>query len=299
VNHFYVTNAEQTMLHLYKCDQHMSTTITGMEEVSDQWALALSEEQRALFMEVIEESLRLQHRSHFFNWLQRGFQCLLAHEVVIVGVRGAERSSFDYEYLTSSRYFGDTQFDQVLHETDGLVAQAFERWSQHGMPVFYHTDVPSQQNSHFAIEQVDADSMLASELKRFVVHGFGNEHSRTATLVMFGCLNSPVNAQTAHLLELLMPHLHCAIEKVTANKCPSVLSTTARNSRFKPLSKRELEVLEWLQAGKTNWEIGSIMQVSPLTIKNHVQNILRKLDVENRSQAASKALKMGLIARKQ
>lgn len=51
--------------------------------------------------------------------------------------------------------------------------------------------------------------------------------------------------------------------------------------------------------GKTNWEIGNIMQVSPLTIKNHVQNILRKLDVENRSQAASKALKLGLITRKQ
>jgi DNA-binding NarL/FixJ family response regulator len=41
------------------------------------------------------------------------------------------------------------------------------------------------------------------------------------------------------------------------------------------------------------------MEISPLTIKNHVQNILRKMDVENRGQAASKALKMGLISRKQ
>jgi transcriptional regulator EpsA len=277
----------------------MDTTITGMDQVNDQWALALNEEQRALFMEVIEESLRLQHRSHFFNWLQRGFQCLLAHEVVIIGVRGLERASYDFEYLTSSRYFGDTQFDQVLNEEDGLVNEAFTHWSKLGMPVFYHTELPPQQYKHYAVEHVDAERMLASELKRFVVHGFGNEHSRIATVVMFGRLSSPVNAQTAHLLELLMPHLHCAIVKVTANKCPSVLSTTARNGRIKPLSKRELEVLEWLQAGKTNWEIGSIMQVSPLTIKNHVQNILRKLDVENRSQAASKALKLGFITRKQ
>lgn len=273
--------------------------MTGIDQVSDQWALALNEEQRAVFMEVIEESLRLQHRSHFFNWLQRGFQCLLAHEVVVIGVRGLERASYDYEYLTSSRYFGDTQFDQVLNEEDGLVHEAFTRWSQLGMPVFYHTDPLSQQYNHYAVEHVEADRMLASELKRFVVHGFGNEHSRIATMVMFGRLSSPVNAQTAHLLELLMPHLHCAIVKVTANKSPSVLSTPARNGRIKPLSKREIEVLEWLQAGKTNWEIGGIMQVSPLTIKNHVQNILRKLDVENRSQAASKALKLGLIHRSQ
>ncbi len=277
----------------------MDTTITGMDQASDQWTLALNEEQRALFMEVIEESLRLQHRSHLFNWLQRGFQCLLAHEVVIIGVRSLERASYDYEYLTSSRYFGDTQFDQVLNDEDGLVSEAFTRWSKLGMPVFYHTELAAQQYNHYAVEHVDAERMLASELKRFVVHGFGNEHSRIATMVMFGRLSSPANAQTAHLLELLMPHLHCAIVKVTANKCPSVLSTTARNGRIKPLSKRELEVLEWLQAGKTNWEIGNIMQVSPLTIKNHVQNILRKLDVENRGQAASKALKLGLITRKQ
>ncbi|MBF4989285.1 helix-turn-helix transcriptional regulator [Methylophilus sp. 14] len=270
-----------------------------MDQVNDQWTLALNEEQRALFMEVIEESLRLQHRSHLFNWLQRGFQCLLAHEVVIIGVRSLERASYDYEYLTSSRYFGDTQFDQVLNDEDGLVNEAFARWSKLGMPVFYHTELTAQQYNHYAVEHVDAERMLASELKRFVVHGFGNEHSRIATMVMFGRMSSPANAQTAHLLELLMPHLHCAIVKVTANKCPSVLSTTARNGRIKPLSKRELEVLEWLQAGKTNWEIGNIMQVSPLTIKNHVQNILRKLDVENRSQAASKALKLGLITRKQ
>ncbi|MBF5038675.1 helix-turn-helix transcriptional regulator [Methylophilus sp. 13] len=277
----------------------MDTIITGNDQANDQWTLALNEEQRTLFMEVIEESLRLQNRAHLFNWLQRGFQYLLAHEVVIIAVRGMERASYDYEYLTSSRYFGDAQFDLVLHEQDGLVNQAFMQWGKLGTPLFYTTEHASQVHSHYAIEQIAAEPMLASELKRFVVHGFGNEHSRIATMVMFGRLSSPSNARTAHLLELLMPHLHCAIVKVTSNKCPSVLSTATKNGRVKPLSKREVEVLEWLLVGKTNWEIGNIMQVSPLTIKNHVQNILRKLDVENRSQAASKALKLGLIHRKQ
>ncbi|MDP8568198.1 XrtB/PEP-CTERM-associated transcriptional regulator EpsA [Methylophilus aquaticus] len=277
----------------------MTTILSTPQDQIDPWELTLSEEQRLVFMEVIEESLRLHHRSHFFNWLQRGFQYLLAHEVVIVGVRGVERASYDYEYLTSSRYFADAQFDAVLHEEHGVVSQAFQKWTRLGVPVFCNNQVPELDKTNFSVTHADEGLLQASELKSFVVHGFGDEHSRIATLVMFGRLNSPANALTAHLLELLMPHLHCAIVKVTANKCPSVLATTARNGRVKPLSKRELEVLEWLQAGKTNWEIGNIMQVSPLTIKNHVQNILRKLDVENRSQAASKALKLGLITRKQ
>lgn len=277
----------------------MTTLLSTPNDQIDPWQLTLSEEQRLIFMEVIEESLRLNHRSHFFNWLQRGFQCLLAHEVLIVGVRGVERASYDYEYLTSSRYFGDAQFDAVLHEADGVVSQAFQKWAKLGVPVFYDYQTPTQEKNNYSVVHMDETVLRASELKTFVVHGFGDEHSRIATLVMFGRLNSPANALTAHLLELLMPHLHCAIVKVTANKCPSVLTTTARNGRVQPLTKRELEVLEWLQIGKTNWEISSIISVSPLTVKNHVQNILRKLDVENRSQAASKALKLGLIQRKQ
>ena len=61
------------------------------------------------------------------------------------------------------------------------------------------------------------------------------------------------------------------------------------------MTKRESEILQWLHMGKTNWEISSILDISQLTVKNHVQNILRKLDVQNRSQAAVKAAKLGLI----
>ena len=44
----------------------------------------LDEEQRQVFMEVLEDSLRLSQRTHMFNWLQSGFQYLLAHRIMIV-----------------------------------------------------------------------------------------------------------------------------------------------------------------------------------------------------------------------
>ncbi|PCK10024.1 MAG: hypothetical protein COA42_00005 [Alteromonadaceae bacterium] len=56
------------------------------------------------------------------------------------------------------------------------------------------------------------------------------------------------------------------------------------------LSERESEVLQWVSLGKTNWEIGMILDISMYTVKNHVKNILKKLGVNNRTQAAKYAI---------
>jgi len=61
-----------------------------------------------------------------------------------------------------------------------------------------------------------------------------------------------------------------------------------------PLSERELEVLELLSEGLSNQEIADRLVLSERTVRNHVGNILAKLDLENRTQAALYALRHGL-----
>ena len=61
------------------------------------------------------------------------------------------------------------------------------------------------------------------------------------------------------------------------------------------LSARELEVLSLLAAGKANPEIGQELFISPRTARNHVSNILMKLQVENRVQAAVRAVHDGIL----
>jgi DNA-binding CsgD family transcriptional regulator len=61
------------------------------------------------------------------------------------------------------------------------------------------------------------------------------------------------------------------------------------------LTPREQEVLRWIAIGKSNFEVGAILSISPLTVKNHVQKILRKLNVVNRTQAVGKALESRII----
>jgi DNA-binding NarL/FixJ family response regulator len=61
------------------------------------------------------------------------------------------------------------------------------------------------------------------------------------------------------------------------------------------LSDREIEVLRLVAAGKDNAEIGEQLFISPQTVKNHISNILAKLQIENRIQAAVYAVRRGLV----
>ena len=56
------------------------------------------------------------------------------------------------------------------------------------------------------------------------------------------------------------------------------------------LSPREAEILFWVAQGKTNSEIGTILQISPATAKKHLENIYAKLGTENRTSATLLAL---------
>ena len=62
-----------------------------------------------------------------------------------------------------------------------------------------------------------------------------------------------------------------------------------------PLSPRERDVLTLLPLGKTNAEIAGVLGTSPLTIKNHVQNLLSKLGASNRIIAVGIARQLGLV----
>jgi DNA-binding NarL/FixJ family response regulator len=61
------------------------------------------------------------------------------------------------------------------------------------------------------------------------------------------------------------------------------------------LSDREVEVLKLIANGKDNAQIARELYISPKTVKNHISNILMKLQMENRIQAAVYAVRSGIV----
>jgi NarL family two-component system response regulator LiaR len=81
---------------------------------------------------------------------------------------------------------------------------------------------------------------------------------------------------------------------------PSVAARLLREVRPpedpEPLTEREMEVLQQLALGKSNKEIASALVITEKTVRTHVSNILAKLGVASRTQAALHAVRIGLVS---
>jgi DNA-binding CsgD family transcriptional regulator len=86
------------------------------------------------------------------------------------------------------------------------------------------------------------------------------------------------------LMELVRPHFEQARRASERTSTPSPLAT--EQLRDRRLTPREIEVARWLSRGKTNAEIAVILLMQPRTVEKHVERILVKLGVENRTSAA-------------
>ena len=61
------------------------------------------------------------------------------------------------------------------------------------------------------------------------------------------------------------------------------------------LSQREREVLSLVAQGKTNWEIGTILQISEYSVRDYLKDLSRRMATSNRTHTVTRAIRLGLI----
>ena len=107
--------------------------------------------------------------------------------------------------------------------------------------------------------------------------------------------HAPLLAQVRALAERARISLRSPVAGAKTPGSPPPSQTLHPKPPF-GLTSRELEVLRLLAAGRTNAQIGAEMYISPKTAGVHVSNILRKLGVSGRVQAAALAERAGLLS---
>lgn len=242
------------------------------------------------FFAILESALKIERHADLLEWLQGDdVQAFLPHHILIAAWGDFALGLIYFDVVSPMSAPRTAQLDE--DHAHPLLQGLFERWlTNHRAPCAVpmaakllglppDSAVPGPWHA-----LADADTVL--------VHGIKDQRGRHDCLyVLFGS-ESLADASAAEALTLLLPYLDVAQRQVLhlPEQYPAdvkLADTWSGDGADSGLSLRELEIMEWVGKGKTNPEIGMILNISPFTVKNHLQRIFKKLDVMNRAQAVA------------
>lgn len=256
-------------------------------------ALLTREDTDNLFY-AIDGALKVNRRFQFFLWAQGALQSLLPHETLVC-VRG-DLDGLDFSYETVTRLVLADDFGAALTDpVDGLLPLLLDLWRRNDRRLV--ASATARGDDRFSPQLRIA--LARHGIERLVAHGVRELRGDSGSFFVFLNGAADFGLRDAYLVDLLLPHLHLAAHRLAAEELAGPEQGGVAEPPGSVLSKREAQVLNWVRDGKTNQEIAQILDISPLTVKNHVQKILRKLKVTNRAQAVARGIAARLIGERE
>jgi len=234
----------------------------------------------------LDASLRVHARAHFFSWTQGLLQSLIRHELLICTQCHGKPPAFRADGFSMASQ-DSAQFSDLFLRDASVAPALLKAWEERRFqPVVLDVREASFGNGAFLreLERLGVTQLLS--------HGVHDADGRAVTLFTFACRAGSLAARQVYLAQLLAPAMHAAWVRTQVTRTPGPGDKASGQS---VLTVREQDILKWIYLGKSNFEIGAILKISPLTVKNHVQKILRKLNVVNRTQAIGKALELRIF----
>lgn len=248
--------------------------------------MTLEEEERQALIAIIDASLRVLTRPHFFSWTQGVAQALIPHEILICGVSGGPGQGMRMYRFSSSRYFSDAHFGAVCRPEIGLIHQMIDHWDVSGEPLLIGRH---EKSGVFAN---DLTSLEEHEMRNSAAHGMRSADGSIKSFFCFSRVREPFSPRLGYILNILIPFLDATLNRVLAleereRRKVARVGTT--------LTARELQILHWLKEGRSNVQIAAILGISQHTVKNHMRRIFLKLGVQSRARAIIKAMQLGVL----
>lgn len=247
----------------------------------------LSAVDRERFLRIVQESLVIDRHFQLFLWLQGEFQRVLPHEVFIAMVGDFSSGDVALDIVSPLPKVRTRQCGACGIRT--MAQELYSRWKQNGFQLMALTGEvaslsPAKCECPIAPMIADGGSMM--------VHGLRDGRTGQDALYLLLHPASVFGDRERRMFEMLLPQIDFACRRVVALDEGNAVRPPQPGKPFE-LSARELEILDWVRLGKTNDEIGSILNISAFTVKNHLQRIYRKMDVLNRAQAIGKLEESG------
>ncbi len=251
----------------------------------------LSDTERSEFLQIVGSSLKICTQEEFFEWTQTDLQRIFPHGKLACGVGRLGKHGAHVRHVMGCNF--PDEYIEALRRPDGLTSSPIIiKWMKEQRPILFEPDCEEIIKS---APPGWLDNFHRFELVNLTAHGVFDPESQTATYFSFSSIPGGLNQHHACLLKLLVPHLHVTLIRVVSNRRFNRKRTLTQQIR---LTSREMEVLQWMSGGKSNWEIAHVIGLSESTVKNHVHRILGKLQVGTRAQAVAKAINVKLVSAK-
>jgi transcriptional regulator EpsA len=243
------------------------------------------------FLEIVKATSGISCHYDLFQLLQNQVQYFVPHKIFIAAWGDFSGAKPNLDVISAIRGVRTGQLNGCGIEF--MLKSLFTRWVSGGRkPMLLDGATPASRESSSCNCALHS---AMGQLRSMLVHGIRNERDELDSLYI-ALSPAPIerdvefdNERNFFLIDSVIGQIDMAYRKVAALK--TVCTTADRRSATAAtgnLSPREQEILKWITAGKTNAEIAAILGISSFTVKNHAQRIFRKLDVGNRTEAASK-----------
>jgi transcriptional regulator EpsA len=251
-------------------------------------AFGLSDDERELYLRVVADSLQIQRHYQLFLWLQGELQRFLPHEILISAWGNFTASQLNFDIV--SRMPGVRTAELRQCDIDAFLTTAHRHWVKGGRK-------PTLTNAtEFASAfKPSCDCQIHAALRMMrslVIHGVRDERGSPECLYIALYTGSLTHGRPEErftsLVDALIAPIDIASRKISM--LPPLRAEPASKSRgdWLDLSIREQEILDLVCRGTTNVDIAMALSISPFTVKNHIQRILRKIGASNRTEAAAK-----------
>lgn len=249
--------------------------------------VTLSHEERQFLVDIIDASMRVVKRHHFFSWTQGVVQSLVPHEILVCGISSGYEQYMRMFRFSSSRYFNDEHFAAVCEPEAGLMRQMMGHWEATSHPCLI-----GQTREDLQCDFSWAGLLQRHELRNAATHGMRGADGTIKSYFCFARVPEPFPPRLTYILRILVPFMDATLSRVLAQEERDGTDTTRTPHT---ITGRETQILRRIKDGHTNIQIAALLEISPHTVKNHVRKILSKLGVQTRAQATAKAMQLGVF----
>ena len=236
------------------------------------------------FFGFIDECYQTQEIDQIPNLLCHRLPELLNHEYAACGI--GHPGSGRINYYINQNYPREYEH-AVIDQNNVIKSPVFLSWSRSQRPQFFdHRHMSKASDSSWA------DRFHQYDLRNIAAHGLADIGGNMTSYFTFSRIPRDVMMRSLVLMDILIPHMHIAFTRSVTNDKQRV----QHKYGVRPgLSRREIEIVKWVYAGKSNQEIADKLKISFNTVKNHLHNIGIKLKARNRAHIVAKAMEIGVI----